>query len=72
MNKAIAESAAKAHESLRKMWAAEKPAEAPEIRRYVITVECTEAAFESIKTYLKGFPMRRRGFHEEPIGGDAR
>ena len=72
MNKAIADAAARAHESLRRMWADEKPAEAPAIRRYVVTLECTEDVFESVKTTLKGYPMKRRGFHEEPIGGGTR
>lgn len=72
MNKTIAEAAAMAHESLRRMWADEKPETPPEIHRYVITLECTAETFECVKSHLKGYPMKRRGFHEEPIGGDAR
>ena len=63
------ETAARTHEALRQMWEEEKPAVAPPIHRYVITVECTEEEFESVKLALKGYPMRRRGFHEEPMGG---
>ena len=66
------ETAKRTHEVLRRVWAEEKPAEAPEIRRYVVTLECTEDVFESVKTTLKGYPMKRRGFHEEPIGGESR
>ena len=62
------ETAARTHEILRRVWAEEKPAVEPPIHRYVITVECTEEEFESVKLALKGYPMRRRGFHEEPIG----
>lgn len=66
------ETAKRTHEVLRRVWAEEKPAETPEICRYVVTLECTEDVFESVKTTLKGYPMKRRGFHEEPIGGGAR
>ena len=68
-NDELAASAEKTYQALQRRWASEQPEEPPAYHRYVITVECTEEDFERIALYLKGFVMRRRGYHEEPIGG---
>lgn len=72
MSGGLGDAMARAHAAWSRRWAEAPAAPEPEPRRYVITIECSEEVFEDVKLLMRGYPMRRRGFREEPIGGDAR